>query len=123
MINYTDVPLIEYIHVFWDAEKQGCSHETWSYENVISQSEILSSLLTPVNDVPHETDEADILLKTNETDISFEMMIIELRLDLIHEGYVGSSFSSSVTIFLLPISLRYSIISFPRFNIQSLQNT
>ena len=50
---------------------------------MISQSEILSSLLSLVNDVPHETDEADILLKTNETDISFEMMIIELRIVLI----------------------------------------
>ena len=83
MINSTDVPLIDYIHVFRDTEKQGFSHETWSYEIVISQSEIPSSLLSPINDVPHETDEADILLKTNETDISFEMMIIELRLDLI----------------------------------------
>ncbi|KAF3570347.1 hypothetical protein F2Q69_00063031 [Brassica cretica] len=77
------VPLIEYVHVFLGAKKQGCSHETRSYEIVISQSEIPSSLFSLVNDAPHETDEADILLKANETDISFEMMITELRLDLI----------------------------------------
>ncbi|KAF2614336.1 hypothetical protein F2Q70_00012008 [Brassica cretica] len=41
--------------------------------------------------------------KTDETDISFEMMIIELRSDLIpRRGYVGSSIPSSVTILLNP---------------------
>ena len=83
MTNSTDILLIEYVHVFRGTKKQDFSHETRSYEIVISQSEILSSLFSPVNDVPHETDEADILLKTNETDMSFEMMIIELRYDLI----------------------------------------
>ena len=83
MTNSTNVPLIEYVHVFWGIKKQGCSHETRSYDIVISQSEIPSSLFSPVNDVPQETDEAGILLKTNEADISFEMMITELHLDLI----------------------------------------
>ena len=43
----------------------------------------MSLLRTYELDVSIGTDKPDVLLKTDETDIPFDMMIIELRLDLI----------------------------------------
>ena len=43
----------------------------------------MSLLRTEELDVSIETNKPDVFLKTDETDIPFDMMIIEIRLDLI----------------------------------------